>query len=289
MNINNTSRTVVRTSLLTAALALLAASAAAQERGRGGGNPAGVTVLGQPLDKVPVGSWSDYTVKRAEGEPRKVRHALVGKEGAAFILESSTDNQRGRVVTRQVVDADPSKEGGVKKTIMQVGDSDPMEMPARTGQGDGDGQRGPRINARFLKPDPKKVVGKETLKIAAGTFQTERYKDELPRGGTVEYWLAKDVFPYGVVKMEYERPAGPEGRGGGKVSVELAARGKDAKPVITKPAKPFDPENFRRRGDGPGPSAPAPAAAAPSAAPAAPAKPAAAPAPAAPAKAAAPK
>src|SRR5262245_65242695 len=103
-------------------------AAHAQMRGGGGGGP---TPVGTSLDKVPVGSWAEYTVKRGDQPPRKMRHALVGKEGAAFVVETSTERgEGGKVITRVVVDADPSKEGGVKKVVVQFGDADPMEMPA---------------------------------------------------------------------------------------------------------------------------------------------------------------
>jgi hypothetical protein len=54
--------------------------------------------------------------------------------------------------------------------------------------------------------------------------------------------------------MEMDRPGGNDSDDGGKLTVELSARGKDAKPELTKPAKPFDPEALRARfGGGGGP------------------------------------
>ena len=107
--------------------------------------------------------------------------------------------------------------------------------------------------ARFLKPDPKTLVGKESVKVAGGSFEAQHYKAEGPRGGIINYWLAKDAGPFGLVKLEWDRPAGEDDA---KVVVELAAKGKGAKPELTKPAKPFDPEamraRFNRGGGGPG-------------------------------------
>ena len=263
---------VLLTGMLAAggAMVALAPSTAAAQM-RGGGLPA--TPVGTALDKVPVGTWAEYNIKRGDNPPRKLRQALVGKEGGAFVIETRSENGRGeKVLARTVVDADPSKEGGVKKSVIQMGDSDPMEMPtggmsrpggpgggaapAAGGEGNAEGRRGGgmRGTARYLKPDPKNLVGKETIKVAGGSFATEHYKGEGPRGGTIEYWVSKDVGPFGLVKMEVDRPGGGPGGGdgdGGKVLVELVAKGKGAKPEITKPVKPFDPSVMQGRG-GPG-------------------------------------
>jgi hypothetical protein len=252
-------------------MTLLWAPALAQAQMRGGGGLP-VTPVGAPLDKVPVGTWAEYSLKRGDGPARTLRHALVGKEGGSFVIESRTQNQRGdKVLTRSVVAADPSQENGVKKVVIQMGDTDPMEMPvggAMAGRpggggqpagGAGDGERRGggfgRMGSRWLKPDPKALLGKETVKVAGGSFQAEHYRTEGRRGGTVDYWIAKDSGPFGLVKMEMDRPGGPDGDDGGKLTIELSAKGKGAKPELTKPAKPFDPEAMRARfgGGGGGP------------------------------------
>jgi hypothetical protein len=269
-------------------LGLVAAApvALAQPRGGGrGGMPP--TPVGTALDKVPVGTWAEYDVKRGDEPARKVRHALVSKGGGSFVLETRTATPAGdKIISQATVGSDPTAEGGVKKLVTQFGAADPMEMPVRPmgergpdqkgdgkggpppggpggGEGNGPGRgmmMGRMGGARFLKPDPKAMVGKETLKLGAGTFAAEHYKQAGPRGGTVEYWLAKDAGPLGVVKVAFERPAGDEGQGD-KVTMELVGKGKGATPEITKPAKPFDPEAMRARfGRGPGGPGGAPAA-----------------------------
>jgi hypothetical protein len=257
------------------ALLLIASAAApgmARAQMRGGGMPA--TPIGLPLDKVPVGTWAEYSIKRGDQPARTIRHALVGREAGASVIESRTQNPRGdKMLTRSVLAADPTQEGGVKKLIIQMGSNDPMEMPVggaggdRGGGGGGDrGGGGGRGAARWIKPDAKTLVGKETVKTAAGTFQTEHHRTEGRRGGTVDYWIAKEPGPFGLVKLEMDRPGGQDGDGGGKLVMELQARGKDAKPELTKAAKPFDPEAMRGRFGGgdrgggdraPGGSAPA--------------------------------
>lgn len=267
--------------LVLVVLAGVSTLARAQMRGGGGGIP--VTPVGAALDKVPVGTWAEYEVKRDNEPARKVRQALVSKVGATFVLETRSETGRGdKMITQSTVTHDPSEEGAVKKVVSQFGDGEPMEMPlpgagggrpeagppgaaggngAEAGRGPGGpgpGGRGGMMmgrmaGARFVKPDPKKLVGKETVKLAAGTFSAEHYRHEGPRGGTVDFWLAKEVGPFGLVKMEMDRPAGPDGEGGGKVTMELVGKGKGATAEITKTAKPFNPEAMRARWGGGGP------------------------------------
>ena len=71
--------------------------------------------------------------------------------------------------------------------------------------------------------------------------------------------------PFGLVKVEVEQKNNPQIKG--KLVFELTAQGKDAKPLITKPAKPFDQAALMQQmmaasgaGKGAPPPAPAPAA-----------------------------
>ncbi|HEY0713539.1 MAG TPA: hypothetical protein VGF45_12750, partial [Polyangia bacterium] len=238
-----------------------------------------MTPVAAALDKVPIGTWAEYQIKRGEGPPRKLRHALVGKSGSDFVVESRNEGPRGKMITQTTVTNDPAGEGAVKKVISQMGDQDPMEMPLgpprdKAGEKPAAGEQRPHhgpgpkmgrgmgraggmmggMNARFLKPDPKALVGKETVTLAAGTFTAEHYRQTGPRGGTVDFWINKDVGPFGLVKMEVDRPGGPDDGDSGKVTFELSARGTGAKAEITKPAKPFDPAAMPGRwGRGPGP------------------------------------
>jgi hypothetical protein len=259
--------------LVLVAFASFSTAGFAQMRGGGGGIP--VTPVAAALDKVPVGTWAEYQIKRGSEPGRKVRQALVGKSGGTFLVETRAETGRGdKMITQSTVTSDPSAEGAVKKIVSQFGDNDPMEMPlpgpggpqagprpegggGPGGPGGGRGMMMGRMGARFLKPDPKKLVGKETVKLGAGSFATEHYRQEGPRGGTLDFWLSKEIGPFGLVKMELDRPAGGEGDDGGKVTMELVGKGKDAKPEITKTAKPFDPEAMRGRWGGGGPGGPA--------------------------------
>jgi hypothetical protein len=80
-------------------------------------------------------------------------------------------------------------------------------------------------------------VGKESVKVAAGTFPTRHYREK-SAAGAMDVWVSDEAPPFGIVKMR-----GSASQGGDvtyPLTFELAARGKDAKPVITKTPQPFD-------------------------------------------------
>ena len=129
----------------------------------------------------------------------------------------------------------------VKRLVMQMGDMDPMEMPLDMPQ---------MPDQRFEKPDPKKLVGKETIKVAAGSFSTGHYRDKIEQG-TIDLWINETIPPLGLVKMTVTPTAGSGGPPAGMV-IELTGKGRGAKPAITKEAKPFDPAMFGMPGGGPG-------------------------------------
>jgi hypothetical protein len=241
-------------------LALLA-PLAAHGQGMGPGNS---TPLALDLKKVPVGSWAEYTmtIGMGGGMTMKSRWALVGRNSAGNTLEMSMEGgpmamMGGKMIAKMVLVADPvGAAKPVKQMVMQMGDRDPMEMPLDM----------PGMPAqKFQKPDPKKLVGKEDIKVPAGTFKASHYRDKTDNG-TVDSWVSEDVAPLGMIKVTTSpKPGavGPNGQPMPAVTMELVARGKDAKPVITKPPKPFDPSMFGGGHGGPPPGAGKPAAAPP--------------------------
>jgi hypothetical protein len=99
---------------------------------------------------------------------------------------------------------------------------------------------------KFQRPDAKTAVGKETIKVEAGTFPTTHYRDHTPVG-TVDVWVSEAVPPLGLIKVTTT----PEPKSGGAdapaippASMELTGTGTGAKPTITKPAKPYDPKGM---------------------------------------------
>ena len=159
----------------------------------------------------------------------------------------------------------------MKKVVVQMGDSDPMEMPVGGTMGARPGRRravrpvgrrrwsagggGRRAHARRPLPEARpQDPGRQgdASRWPAGSFADRALPGRGPARRHIDYWLAKDAGPFGLVKLEVGPPGGPDEDDGGKRDVELAARGKGAKPELTKPAKPFDPEAMRARFGGGG-------------------------------------
>ena len=120
-----------------------------------------------------------------------------------------------------------------QKLVIQMGPNDPMEMQTGGAQG------------QFAKPDPKTLLKEETLKVAAGSFKTKHYRNKTAQGDSVDSWVAESVAPIGLVKMEMTQKSNPMVTG--PITMELASVGKDAKPAITKPAKPYDQATFMKQ------------------------------------------
>jgi len=158
-----------------------------------------------------------------------MRMALVAKSPAANVVETSVEGgmmaAAGKMVMQMTVA--PGMEGSLKKMVMQLGAGDPMEMPVEMSGG-----------KPFTKPNPKNQVGSETIKVPAGSFKTKHYRDKTPKGDKIDFWISESVPPFGVVKIEVDQKSNPQMKG--KMMFELTGMGKDAKPAITKPPKPFD-------------------------------------------------
>jgi hypothetical protein len=200
--------------------------------------------------RAPVGTWAEYATKvgGAAEAAMRTRWAFLARDAEGNTLELTLDGPAaesarlgGKLVTRMLLAPDPIGLGKpIKRLVVQVGDREPLEIP-----NDLPGLPG----QKFQNPDPKKLVGKETITVAAGTFAANHYKDVLP-DSTVDSWLSDEVPPLGVVKIQSTpRPdaTGPGGRPLPPVTMELVARGKDAKPAITRAPKPFTPGAAEQR------------------------------------------
>ena len=252
-------------------VALFATAAAAWAAVTAGSLPAvaqpggalGATPLAVDLKKVPLGSWAEYQISFGD-KAAKARWALVGRKADSVTIEMIMEGgpaaqMGGKMTARLVMAPDPTKtDHAVKQMVMQLEGQDPMEMPT---QG---------TNQKFEKPDPKKLVGKETVKVPAGSIATSHYRDNNERG-SIDMWISESAPPLGLVKLNFVPKAGAPMP---SVSMELSGKGKDAKATITKTPKPFDPAAMMgaRAGGhgGPPPGAGGPPPVAPAGAPAAP-------------------
>lgn len=238
----------------TAAFVTIAAVSTALAAGTGHAQPGGgmgATPIAVDLKKVPVGAWSAYQVSVGE-QKGKAHWALVDRTSDHVTVEMAmeggpTQMMGGKMTIQMTLAPDPTTAAKpVQKVVMQPEGKDPMIMPSEA------------PSPKFEKPDPKKLVGKETVKVPAGSFPTKHYRSSEDRG-VVDMWLTETVSPLGMVKMTVTPKAGSPVP---PVSLELSEQGKDAKSAITKAPKPFDPASLM----GPGvhgmhpPAAPPPAA-----------------------------
>jgi hypothetical protein len=196
----------------------------AQQPGQGPPMPMAVD-----LAKVPAGSWADYAMTMGQLPSMKMRIALVAKTAAGNTIETSLEGGMMAAAGKMVMQImlSPGADPVAKKTVMQIGASDPMELPvAMAGE------------KPFTKPNNKGLVGSETVKVSGGSFKAKHYRDKSPQGDKIDYWVSESAPPLGLVKVEVDQKSNPQIKG--KVALELAATGKDAKPLVTKQPKPFD-------------------------------------------------
>lgn len=191
------------------------------------------------LKKIEIGSWASYAMTMGQ-MTMNAKFALVSRDASSVSMETSMEGgmmamMGGKMTMKIVMDPDPTTAAKpVKQMIMQIGDQDPMlapdSMPAQ----------------KFSKPDPNTLVGKETVKVAAGSFKTAHYRtktEQATQPMTIDVWVAEEAPPTGLVKMTTSGlQAGAQQMPG--VTMELAAIGKGAKATITKAPKPFDPQKM---------------------------------------------
>ena len=218
-------------SSLLFALLLLPLAAHAQ----GPGAPAAMPLV-VDLKKVELGSWAEYAMTMGSMSLSS-RWALVARDAKSNTLEMSTKGGpvAKPVVLRMVLAADPTSDNKPgKPLVIQFGDDAPMIAPAETPA------------QRFQRPDPKSLVGKEEIKVPAGTFQTSHYRDKNAMG-TVDVWVNETVLPLGLVKVrtspDVEKGA-PSAMQIPAATMELSSVGKGAKAAITKKPRPFDPSKM---------------------------------------------
>ena len=184
------------------------------------------------MQKIEVGSWAEYKMSMGT-MALSSRWALVARDAKSNTIEMTTQGGpvAKRLVLRLVLPPDPtSGDKPPKPMAMQFGDDAPMLVPKDTPV------------QKFQKPDEKHLVGKEELKVAAGSFKTSHYREKNVNG-VIDIWVNETVFPLGIVKVlttpEVDKSA-PAAMQVPAATMELASTGTGAKPVLTKKPKPFD-------------------------------------------------
>jgi hypothetical protein len=177
-------------------VALCVAASAWAQMGRG---------MGPHLPMMPgkfnpeIGSGAEYKMQ-AKDQTIDFTYAVVGKEsvdgatGYWMEIRMKGGQMPGETVMKQLMVAEGDK-FGVKKMIMQAPGRPPMEMPGmmmsrmQAGQASAGGGAGE-------KPQD---LGTETITVPAGTFVCQHMRSTGKE--TMDFWIATNVRPYGVVKM----------------------------------------------------------------------------------------
>ena len=188
--------------------------------------------LAVDMQKVEVGAWAEYKMSMGTMALTS-RWAMVARDDKSITLESTTGGSKvaKQIAVRMVLPPDPtSGDKPPRPAVVQFGDEAPMLVPKD------------ELAQKFQRPDEKKLVGKEEIKVAAGTFKTAHYREKNPNG-TVDLWVSETVFPLGIVKLlttpevDKNEPAAMQVP---PAIMELTSTGKGAKPVITKKPRAFD-------------------------------------------------
>ena len=192
---------------LTAA-AVLATSAAAQ------GNSCAAKGAKLPA----AGGWAEY-----QTDSGTMRIAYLGHESLGERMELSMTRAAGRrgrggpMVMQMVVPSYPYEMAEVKEVVMQMGEDPPMKMSEQMlGM-----MRSRMPNASQMSSAScarMTLVGRESITVPAGTFQTTHYRDA---EHNADVWVTPSI-PFGMVK------AVAEGH-----TVQLAASGTGATTNLT--------------------------------------------------------
>lgn len=237
-------RPLALTALMVALLLAVAGAAGAQQSPSTSftAAPYASVPLACDFKNAPVGSWAGYTVQVGNDAAGAIstRWAFLGRAAEGNTVEFTMEGKGpaltglgGKVITRMLLAPDPvGMSSPIKRLIMQMGDGEPLQVPLQL----------PGLPGhKFQNPDPKKMVGKETITVPAGSFPTSHYR-EVWEESTVDAWISDKVPPLGLVKTVVTPTPGTTGPGGKPmppVTMQLRAHGQGAQPAITRPARPF--------------------------------------------------
>ena len=142
-----------------------------------------------------VGNGAVYEMTDTSMPKRIVEFDIVGKDtvngkDAYWVEFNFPDTGMGDIIakTQAILDGGTTY---TARTIMQMGNRPPMEMPASMG----------------AKPQPQPIeikdkaddLGSELVTTPAGTFTCEHYR---MKDGTGDAWVSASVSPFGLVKSQ---------------------------------------------------------------------------------------
>lgn len=143
-----------------------------------------------------VGSGAQYNIQGKDGKATSMELAIVGKESwegkDAYWYEVTADAQQQGSVTMKMLIVPNGNNSTVSKMIFQMPGRGPMEMDGMMG-----GRMSQNAQPKDLR-DSAKNLGSESVTVPGGTFACDHWKSD---DGETDVWVAKDVPPYGLVKM----------------------------------------------------------------------------------------
>lgn len=142
-----------------------------------------------------VGAGAQYAVTTKNGSNMSVELAIVGKESSGgkdgYWYEVSADQPQQGTFTAKMLLVQDGDFSTIAKTVFLMPGRGPMEL---------DGSMGSRMTQSEQPKDIRKdakMIGSESVTVPAGTFTCDHWKGN---DGT-DVWVAKNVPPYGLVKM----------------------------------------------------------------------------------------
>jgi hypothetical protein len=162
------------------ALLLLSSAAFAQA-------PTNASLSYEAISKAPVGAWAEYNMTVGTAKGTTMRYSLVEKSAKAIALEIET--QMPAILMRMDFSAN-GEAWKLSRIRMKMGTSAVQEVPPPETGADEIIKKGGSFG---------KLLGSETLKTGAGSFECKHYK-QVTAQGDGEVWMSDKVLPSGLVQ-----------------------------------------------------------------------------------------
>jgi len=172
-----------------------------------------------PLDRVPVGAWSTYSLS-VDGQQDQLTVSLVARDRGSNVVEYTLARTYApgtlEVTTRNSTPPGKSIGDAPTASAVQVARFPPMEQPLD------------EVPPPLVGNDDATFVADEQVTTGAGTFAVAHYLQRRGDGARVDLWLSREVLPTGLVRLRERSTAGAES------TTELLAAGGSAVPRITR-------------------------------------------------------
>ena len=149
-----------------------------------------------------VGGWSTYQIVQKEKPAGTMKFAIVGRESRGgtemhrFEMTMSDKGGEEQMTMQVLVPGWPYEGGAIEEMVMQPAGKAPVQvggpmlgmMKSQMAKND--------ASATARQCEKMELVGRETVTVPGGTFETSHYRD--PASGT-DVWASPEV-PFGFVK-----------------------------------------------------------------------------------------